>query len=1184
MTVYALLVGINEYASDRVRNLNGCVRDVERFKGFLQARVIPSNPDGASPSLSRNDDDGLTDEGGRLKLKILRDDKAKRDDIIREFRAHLGDAQDGDVALFYYSGHGSQEAAPREFWPIEPDRKNETIVCHDSRIDPYSWDLADKELAALIGEISAGKPNLHTLVILDSCHSGSGTRDANEAGVRMTSASSQTRPIESYELDRSAISGGDGANWYKPPDGKHILMAACRPEQLAREQPLEGEVRGVFSHHLLNALTGGGPTLTYRELSKHLSAMVRLLVKDQSPQIEATHENLNQPFLGGQIQPKKTGYTARFDANLNGWVIDGGTIHGIAATTRPETTELALFRTLDSDSGIDLSQAKGAAKVTQVYPTHSKIEGAFDGSPLDRNQTYQAIVTATPLPPLWVTGEGDAAKLAEVETVLDEANSLLVRLAKTTEEIDAAKLRLVALADAGVYRISRISDEKSRVVDTAFAEPDSARLVVDRLAHIARWLTSYELANSQSYIPDNAVTLEATIVEGASERVFNEGGDLRLSYVRLGDQWRAPRLRFKLINRSEQTFYSALINLTPDYRIWAASSRTHQMMIHLDPGAEAGVLGGGRIKLVIDDELWQQGVTEQTELFKLIVSTNEFDAGLLEQPKLPVRVEPPTKDVKDAKTRGGDVFKSLSQKNTLNRLMVRIPHRGEVDDEDIIFTDWRTVDLSVTVYRPQEASTVEAGKSVDLGQGICLINDSDLTADASLMSDPDASRDLGSLALPDWLREDPPRHIQPFALATTRDVGQPGLSVLALDNVENYEAVTPESPLKLRAPVALGQQEHVLPVGFDGEFYLPLGRVSSRGEKVEITLERLPAPEPTKGLANSIRIYFQKVASDVTGVTYDYPRLAHVTYDEPAKTVVYNSDPAQVRAAISSTDKVLLYIHGIIGETKYATPSAWEEVNGRRLADRYDCILAFDYENLNTGIEKTARQLRDKLAEAGLGPDSSKTLHVVAHSMGGLIARWMIEDKNIEGGREMVQQLFMFGTPNGGSPWPKIQDWATMALSLGLNSLLPATWPVTVIGGLLKMTETIDKNLDEMAVGSKILDDLASRPDPGVPYTIVAGNTSIKSVALESDPNGEEKVIKRLATRLFSKETMHNVGDLAFFNQPNDVAVAVDSIKKVTDSRSPQPQKREVACDHFGYFTTDAGLQTLVETVLGVEK
>jgi hypothetical protein len=35
----------------------------------------------------------------------------------------------------------------------------------------------------------------------------------------------------------------------------------------------------------------------------------------------------------------------------------------------------------------------------------------------------------------------------------------------------------------------------------------------------------------------------------------------------------------------------------------------------------------------------------------------------------------------------------------------------------------------------------------------------------------------------------------------------------------------------------------------------------------------------------------------------------------------------------------------------------------------------------------------------------------------------------------MIQHLMMLGTPNGGSPWPNVQKWATIAISIGLNSL-----------------------------------------------------------------------------------------------------------------------------------------------------
>src|SRR5207253_1764991 len=110
----------------------------------------------------------------------LIDQQATRQAVIDGFRAHLGRARAGDVVLFYYSGHGSQEGAPPEFWRFEPDRLDETLVCWDSRM-PGRFDLADKELAQLIAEVA--EPGPHVLVVLDCCHSGSGTRAAPQGGI-----------------------------------------------------------------------------------------------------------------------------------------------------------------------------------------------------------------------------------------------------------------------------------------------------------------------------------------------------------------------------------------------------------------------------------------------------------------------------------------------------------------------------------------------------------------------------------------------------------------------------------------------------------------------------------------------------------------------------------------------------------------------------------------------------------------------------------------------------------------------------------------------------------------------------------------------------------------------------------------------------------------------------------------
>lgn len=110
MTIYALLIGINDYAGN-VTDLRGCHNDVDRFANVLKSRYAASDAN----------------------VLTLKSEKATKANIIQGFQTHLAQAEAGDTAVIYYSGHGSQERAPEEFWNIEPDHQNETIVCHDSR-------------------------------------------------------------------------------------------------------------------------------------------------------------------------------------------------------------------------------------------------------------------------------------------------------------------------------------------------------------------------------------------------------------------------------------------------------------------------------------------------------------------------------------------------------------------------------------------------------------------------------------------------------------------------------------------------------------------------------------------------------------------------------------------------------------------------------------------------------------------------------------------------------------------------------------------------------------------------------------------------------------------------------------------------------------------------------------------
>ena len=57
--------------------------------------------------------------------------------------------------------------------------------------------------------------------------------------------------------------------------------------------------------------------------------------------------------------------------------------------------------------------------------------------------------------------------------------------------------------------------------------------------------------------------------------------------------------------------------------------------------------------------------------------------------------------------------------------------------------------------------------------------------------------------------------------------GSGNLSILEIVDVPNHKSVTPENPIKLLVDKPLAPDEHILPVAYNGEFFLPLGKAKS---------------------------------------------------------------------------------------------------------------------------------------------------------------------------------------------------------------------------------------------------------------------------------------------------------------------------------------------------------------------
>jgi hypothetical protein len=1040
---------------------------------------------------------------------------------------------------------------------MEPDRLNETLVLYDSRSEG-SWDLADKELATLIDGVAVG--GAHVVVLLDCCHSGSGTRALNlaETGVRRAPTDLRTRPLDSFifaldDLPPTVASRDVAARpsgW--DAGGRHVLLAACRDDEEAKEYQGGGMARGAFSYFLGETLRTVGGGISYGALFDRTAALVRAQVQRQSPQLEATDtEDLQRPFLGGAIRAAPHYFVANYHGGR--WTLDAGRVHGIPFPSSDDAVELALFAYEATEEDLaDPEKALAKARVVRVDAATSQLK--IDKCAADPDSApLKAVITHIPTPRLLVRLEGDARGREAARRAL--AASRFVREPTGGE---AADYRLIAQGEQ--YLIAKPDDDRPLGEQVDGYTESSARQAVERLEHIERWKTTVELDNPASSIgPDE---LEVEILRDGRPLA---GPEIRLEYERVdADEWINPEVTIRLRNTGHQTLYVGLLDLPQTFGVFAMLS--HVGCQRLEPGQEAFANDGEPIEVTVPDWFWERGIVEIKDVVKVIVSTSAFDARWLAQMDLDL----PRPATRSAALEGLGVTPDVEVLGTLERLMERVQTRHAAPGAVKRIDDWRTLQLAFTTVRPLPAERLEPGRRVTLTAGVRIEPHPALRAAAArLATMPGATRAVGAQAPLPRLFYDAPDVVRPFEFAPTRAVGGV-LNVLELTGVNEPGLVTPDSPLRVVVPQSMDPGEHVLPVAFDGMFYLPLGRSVAVGHKTQVVLERLPRPteSESRSLGGALRILFQKVISRTFGTEYHYPILAAAHVNEDF-VVRYEPDLAAIRTQVAKANRIMLFVHGIIGDTRDMAAS----LRRAGVADRYDLLLTFDYENLNEPISDTARALKQRLEQVGLGAGHGKNLDLLAHSMGGLVSRWFIER---EGGDRVVRRLVMVGTPNGGSPWPKVADWATTALAMGLNSLSTVFWPATALAGLTKAAGAVDVTLDQMAPNSSFIRDLYASPDPKITYVVLAGNTSLIPAAESQE---RLSMMNRLLERLWSDPVKFELASLLFGGADNDIAVSTESMRHIPKGRELACAARPVGCDHISYFHDIEGLKALAEVL-----
>ncbi|MBK5914498.1 caspase family protein [Rhodocyclus purpureus] len=276
----ALLVGINDYAPVGAGgpDLRGCVNDVRDMAGTLSAlAIVPAVP---------------------AAMRILTDARATRANILDGLKWLVTGAKKGDVLVFYYSGHGSQVV---DLSGDDVDHKDETICPHDFA---SAGMIKDDDLRAIFSTLPAG---VNLDVFLDSCHSGTGTRDLllqASAPAELVLTARYIEPPLDYGFFIDSTPELKMRGLLKPAAGEralaivpvlnHVLWAGCRDNQTSAEASISGVIRGIFTYAFCKTLRAAGTTTTRAQLDALVSAYIKKLGYSQVPQLEGTRTSLGE--------------------------------------------------------------------------------------------------------------------------------------------------------------------------------------------------------------------------------------------------------------------------------------------------------------------------------------------------------------------------------------------------------------------------------------------------------------------------------------------------------------------------------------------------------------------------------------------------------------------------------------------------------------------------------------------------------------------------------------------------------------------------------------------------------------------------------------------------------------------------------------------------------------------------
>lgn len=597
--LHCLLIGIDCYMPNVLpgglsyTNLGGCVRDVSRVEKFLRDRLgVPTEQ---IIKLT------ATDAGG--------EEPAEPRELWPTYANMVGAfwqlgkvARPGDQVYIHYSGHGGRTKT------IVPSVKgmngwDESLVPTDIGEDDGRY-LRDVEIARLLKELVDKK--LVVTVVLDSCHSGGATRGlgvrVRGVGVEDDRPAPQDSLVASLEklaeTWQDVTAGGTrnlslGAGWLPEPQG-YVLLAACRPSELAHESVFEGnESNGALTHWLLDSLDTLGLNVSYKQVHDRIVAKVHGQFERQTPQLQGEGDRVL--FGSRRARPEYAVTVMKVDADGRRVLLATGQSQGMR-----KGAQFAVYA-LGAAALAGTEQRLALATISELGATESWAE--YDVlRPGQIEQGAQAVLI----------NPGSVKLVRRVRLLEPEVEPTSVNWQKALDDLEGelAGAGWVELAEGdapadyqvtvnrkGDYEVlERSGAPLSRLWPPVHAsEQGAAGKVVSRLVHLARYHATLDLDNRDPLSPlAGKLLVELTGVQKEYDPAdepepepFDAPGNTPVLTI---GEWTFLRVK----NNFTRVLNVVVLDLQPDWGIEQIYPSDQDWHRPLDPGQEIVIpLQGG---------------------------------------------------------------------------------------------------------------------------------------------------------------------------------------------------------------------------------------------------------------------------------------------------------------------------------------------------------------------------------------------------------------------------------------------------------------------------------------------------------------------------------------------------------------------------------------------------------------